>query len=253
MTRGTWPLLVAVLIAATGASAEDRLRSHPLRRSSDEFFRNYQQGPDSYQNGSTGGAPAAESPTARLMKRVDAAEIGLRPLFTLLPAEATKPRQDAVRNPLGPSRTVDPVDPSSDLAPPTFALVARATGGTLVSFTRPASQSDPRERMLYQRTLVSDLFQDRRVSLSVYEDHALDGSALRFLGIGGRVTPQPTVKILGWRVRLDLFGSFHPAHGATGYAAVTGLPEFGRQPPMVPLSSARLVDTVLNRPALWDR
>jgi hypothetical protein len=248
MTRGTWPLLFTVLIAATGASAEDRLRSHPLRKSSDDFFRNYQKGPDSYETGPDKDAPeAVKSPTARLMERIDATEIGVRPLFTLLPAEATKPKQDAVRNPLGPRKTLDSGEPTSDIAPPTFALVARATGGTLVSFTRPASEADPRERMLYQRTIVSDLFQDRRVSLSIYEDHALDGSALRFLGIGGRVTPRPTVKIFGWRVRLDVFGSFHPEHGATGYAAVTGLPEFGPQSPMAPLSSAPFIDTVLTR------
>ncbi len=243
MTRGTSLLLFASLIVANSAIAEDRLRSHPLRKSTDAFFRNYQK-----IGGASDDDPAPGSASDKLMKRIDATPIGVRPLFMLLPTDTTKPKQETARNALAPPSALTPAQVTADVTPPTFALVARATGGTLVSLTRPGSQADPRDHQLFQRTLVSDLFQNRSVSVSVYEDHALDGDALRFLGIGGRVTPRPTVKIFGWRVRLDLFGSFHPEHGATGYAAVTGAPEFTPMPAGVSPSSAGVLPVAVPYP-----
>jgi hypothetical protein len=213
MNRGTTLLIFTLLLAAESAVAQDHLRTHPFRKNTDAFFATRHAETDDEEAGPTDGAK-------NLLKAINANEIGVRPLFVLLPTE----------EPHG--RRAGDVKSAPEEAPPTFALVARATGGTLVSFTRPGTKIEARHDLIYQRNVVSDLFSSRPVSLSIYEDHVLDGDALRFLGIGGRVSPRPTVKVLGWTLRLDLFGSFHPDHGATGYLAISGaLSDPGAPPP----------------------
>ena len=218
MTHKTALLVFVSLVVTNSALAQERFRSHPLRKSTDAFFRGYSDRPKDDK-------PEPGSASEKLADGIDKLTFGVRPLFMLMPSEPPKVKT------LTPPREVVPTKPRDD-TPPTFALVARATGGTLVSLTRPAGDKDPDDRVLYQRTLVSDLFSDRPLSLSIYEDHALDGNTLRFLGIGGRVTPRPTIKLFGWKLHLELFGSVHPDHGATGYIAVAGEPAV---PPAAPM------------------
>ncbi len=144
---------------------------------------------------------AAADPLASLLEHWKRREIGWRPLLTLLPSGL---RGGAAGE------------------PPIFALVARACGRTIVSLTKPRRQTDPGQRVLLQRTLISDLLEGRQFSLTVYEDHTLSESATRLVGVGAQVTLRPSVTFLGWRLRLELYGSFAPDAGATAYATVSG-------------------------------
>jgi hypothetical protein len=144
--------------------------------------------------------PPLADPLTAFIDRLRHTEIGVRPLFALLPA----------------AREV--VEPTA----PTFALFARAHGRTLVSLTRPGVKVDSGQRLVLQRTLVSDLFEGRGFALTVYEDHALSGSATRFLGLGARMTMRPTLQVYGWRLRLELLGSYDLSGGPTAYLALSG-------------------------------
>jgi hypothetical protein len=191
-------VLTLLLVGAARAQEGHVLRRHPLHLSSEEVFQLFEHADESEPKDVSG---FYDKVGERLKGR-----IGLRPLFTLLPTETDKQRN------------------KGEAEPPTFALVARANGGTLVSLTRPGASADPEDRLFLQRTLVSDLINQRGFSLAVYEDHALDGDALRFLGIGARLQARPALRLFGWGLRLQLFGSFHPEHGGTAYVAISGRP-----------------------------
>jgi hypothetical protein len=139
--------------------------------------------------------------TSGLLEYLANRQIGLRPLFTLVPPE---PREE------------------DESGPPTFALVARAKGRTLVSLTRPGTKIGPEDDLVLQRMVVSDLLQGHRFSLTVHNDHVLGARALRFLGVGARLTARPEIKVRGWRLTFELFGSYHPNYGGTGYLAISG-------------------------------
>jgi hypothetical protein len=118
---------------------------------------------------------------------------------------------------------------------PTFALVAHARGRAVISLTRPGVRVDPGQSLVLQRTLISDLFAGRRFSLSVYEDHTLSTSALRFMAVGARVSYRPELRIPGWHVRLELMTGYGFDTGASAFLAITGVPEI----PKVPTLPAR--------------
>jgi hypothetical protein len=192
-------ILALTLVTAGVARAQQGhvLKRHPLQLSSEEVFELFEHADESKPKDVD---RFYDSVGDRLKGR-----IGLTPLVTLLPTESRKDRK-------------------GEQEPPTFAFIARAKGGTLVSFTRPGASADPDDRLFLQRTLVSDLVNQRGFSLAVYEDHALDGDALRFLGIGARLQARPALRLFGWGLRLQLFGSFHPEHGGTAYVAISGRP-----------------------------
>ena len=144
--------------------------------------------------------PPLADPLTAFIDRLRHTEIGVRPFFALLPA----------------AREVG--EPTA----PTFALIARAYGRALVSLTRPGVKVDSGQRLVLQRTLVSDLFEGRRFALTVYEDHALSGNATRFVGLGARMTMRPTLRVYGWRLRFELVGSYDLSGGPTAYLALTG-------------------------------
>ena len=139
--------------------------------------------------------------------------IGLRPLFIVAPSE---------ESPQG-----------GDSRLPMVALVARARGRTLVTLTGTRPRIGPSDDVVFQRSLVSDLFQGRRFSLSVYEDHVMAERALRFLGLGTRLRARPSHRLFGCKLRFDLFGSYHPSHGGTGYLAIST--SFEAPAPTVPM------------------
>jgi hypothetical protein len=190
-------VLTLVTVGAARAQEGHVLRRHPLHLSSEEIFELFEHADESKPKDVD---RFYDSVGDRLKGR-----IGLTPLITLLPTETGH-------------------DEKGEEEPPTFALIARAKGGTLVSLTRPGASVDPQDRLFLQRTVVSDILNERGFSLAVYEDHALDGNALRFLGIGARLQARPTVRLFGWGLRLQLFGSFHPEHGGTAYVAISGQP-----------------------------
>lgn len=198
---GAIAVLLTTIIAAGTACAGDGngYRHHLLLLNSEELFRFFESpsvGPHS---------PRVKKTYDAFFDHLDNDVVSLRPFFTLIPS---KPKKDGEHR------------------PPTFALVARAADNTIVSLTRPEVTPDPDEGLFLQRTIVSG-FDNRRFSVSVYEDHALDGEAMRFVGIGGRLMTRPSLRIFGWGLRLQLFGSFHPKYGATAYFAVTGSPKDG--------------------------
>ena len=188
-------IAVALLnISVAQAGDGNGLRSHLLHLSSSEVFKLLERPDDS--------EPAAVKKfNDSVADHIANDRVELGRLFTLLPSKPDK---------------------KGDPRPPTFAFVARATGGTLVSLTRPGASVDPDDRLFLQRTVVSDIMSQQKFSVSIYEDHALDGQALKFVGIGARLAARPTLKLFGWGLRLQLFGSYHPEHGGTAYFAISG-------------------------------
>jgi hypothetical protein len=138
--------------------------------------------------------------------------VALPPFFTLLvpPAQARRER--------------------SDNAGPLLAVGARFQGRTLVAFTRPGARTDPDDRVVYQRLVASDLFEGRRFSVTVYEDHALGPSSSQILGFGARLLLRPSIELLGWRTRVELFASYDLTQGATGYLALVAHSPTSRPP-----------------------
>ena len=201
---GTTILLTALLAVTNVANADDGdgLRNHPLHLNTRELFELFEHPDDSED-------PELEKFNDSVLDRIENGRIGLGWL-ALMPSEKTKPGEDVEE-------------------PPMFGLVAKANGSTLVSLTRPGVTVDPEDRVFLQRTVVSNLWEQQKFALSVYEDHALDDDQLKFVGFGARVTARPGLKIFGWGVRLQLFGSFHPSHGGTAYLAITGHPEWLRK------------------------
>lgn len=194
-------VVLALVASATLARAADGARD-PLHLETFEILRALDAPP-----------PPAPAPDAlsRLFHRLGHGPIGLGPIVTLRP-----PTQE---------------DGSAADDPPTFALVGRAYGRAIVSITRPRARIEPGQSLLMQRTIVSDLVQTGRLSLAVYEDHALSTSTLRLMGIGARVTLRPAIQIEGWHVRLELVGGFGFESGASAFVALTGVP----QAPPVPM------------------
>jgi hypothetical protein len=111
----------------------------------------------------------------------------------------------------------------------------------VISLTRPSSKVDPDDRLVFQRTLVSDLFEGQRFSLTVFEDHALSNSAAELLGVGARLMFRPTFGVFGWRARVEMFVSYDPDDGPTGYVGIAGR---GPQPPARLLPFADPAQTV---------
>jgi hypothetical protein len=118
----------------------------------------------------------------------------------------------------------------SDGTGPLLAVGARVQGRTLVAFTRPGARTDPDDRVVYQRLVASDLFEGRRFSVTVYEDHALGPSSSQILGFGARLLLRPSIELLGWRTRVELFASYDLTQGATGYLALVAHSPTSRPP-----------------------
>lgn len=209
MTGAITLVLLATVIGIGTAHAGDGngYRSHVLLLSSKELFR-VLESPSQSKDGKL------DETSDKILDFVENETINVRPFFTLLPSKAKE----------------------GEARPPTFALIAKAKDSTVISLTRPGVSRDPEEQLFLQRTVVSNFFDRRGFSVSVYEDHALEDQALRFVGIGGRFMARPKVRVFGWGLRLNLFGSFHPKHGATAYFAVTGSPGFtDHEPPPDPM------------------
>jgi len=195
----TFLVLTVLSAGAVGAQEGNGLRRHPLQLSSEELFRLFETSDESTPRD-------LDRLYDNFLDHVENDRVSLSGFLTLLPGDGNEKRED------------------EEADPPTFAFVAKAKGSTLVSFTRPGASIDPEDRVFLQRTVVTDILDERAFSLAVYEDHALDGDALRFVGIGARVIARPALRILGWGLRLQFFGSFHPEHGGTAYVAISGRP-----------------------------
>jgi hypothetical protein len=135
------------------------------------------------------------------LEQLDKRAVGLPPLFTLVQPDPSISAADA------------------EAKPPMFAFGARVQGRTLVAFTRPGTKVDPDDKVVYQRLVVSDLFEGRRFSVTVFEDHAL-GSSSQILGFGARMMLRP-IDVGGWRARVELFASYDMTQGAVGYLGIT--------------------------------
>jgi hypothetical protein len=142
--------------------------------------------------------------------------IGLPPFFTLLAAPS------AIR------------DKHTESSLPLLAFGARVQGRTLVAFTRTSAKVDPDDHVVYQRLVASDLFQGRRFSVTVYEDHALGGGGSQILGFGARLMLRPALAFLGWRTRVEIFASYDMTQGATGYIGLVGRPPAAPPPARAP-------------------
>jgi hypothetical protein len=185
---------LVILAVAVEARAEDSLAAyHPLQVAREELFRSLEW-PPSLE------ASVADQLDDSVLKDLTNGRIGLRPVIRLVPAD---------------------LEEGTQAKPPAFALVARAEGRTLVAVTRPGAQIGPSDNVLLQRVLVSDLLKGRRFSLTVYKDHAFDEHTFRFLGVGARLRVRPSLELFGWRLNWQVFGSYHPDYGATGYVTVT--------------------------------
>jgi len=192
-------ILLGVLGTVSGVQAGDtRASRRPLFLSTAELLRSYDT-PKQPLFRQTGRA------AFDVLDSFKDRRVGLMPLFALVPS--SKEGKDGLAK------------------PPRFALIARAKGRTMVSFTRTGATTDRDDDVLLQRTVISDLFESRQFSVSVQEDHALDGDAMKFVGIGARFMARPNMKVFGWGVRLQMFTSFHPKRGGTAYFAVTGSPD----------------------------
>jgi hypothetical protein len=181
-----------VLLAATAAAADDAPAAKRLRLRDPDVMR-LTPPPD---------VPPAEDALSRLIAHCKHDAVGLKPLLTLLPPDADDRR--AARF-------------------PTIALFARAYGTTIVSVTKVQARADAGQDVVMQRTLVSDLLEGRRFSLTVYEDHTLGETATRLMGFGGKMTFRPSLDVGGWRLRFEVLGSYDLDAGASAYLAVTGI------------------------------
>jgi hypothetical protein len=193
--RGAIPLLVTLAVSvASTARADDTHSARALRLTTAQLLQSVESLPSP-------GEHEAEKFVDRIVDYVQREKLGIRGLFTLLPAES-------------------PV--LGEIKPPRFAFVARAMGRTIVSLTQPGSPNDREDHVLLQRWLVSDLLKGRRYSLTVYKEDSVDKDALRFLGVGARLLLRPDFRIANWQFRIEVFGSYHPDHAATAYIALSG-------------------------------
>jgi hypothetical protein len=192
-------ILLGVLGTVSSVRAGDAQATHkPLFLSTSELLKTYD----------TPKQPLFRQPGRAAFDVLDSFKdrrVGIMPLFALVPGNKQTKEGEA--------------------KPPRFALIARAKGRTMVSFTRTGASTDRDDDVLLQRTVISDLFESRKFSVSVQEDHALDGDAMKFVGIGARFMARPNMKVFGWGLRLQMFTSFHPKRGGAAYFAVTGSPD----------------------------
>ncbi len=161
-------------------------------------------------------AEPREIATLATLDQLATRDVGLPPLFTLL----------APPLPIRGER--------ADTGLPLVAFGAQVQGRTLVAFTRPGTKTDPDDRVVYQRLVASDLFQGRRFSVTVYEDHAVGANSTQILGFGARLMLRPALEILGWRARVEIFASYDMTQGATGYVGVVGRPPPAPPPARAP-------------------
>jgi hypothetical protein len=198
-------LLLILLATASEVVAEDhRGRSRRLRLSSREVTLLLTRTPapqDAIEIGGLFDAPAQRG-------------AGLPPLFTLMPPDVLAANESE----------------NAATEPPLFAFGARLQGRTLVAFTRPGVKTDPDDRVVYQRLVVSDLFQGRRFAVTVFEDHALGGGDTQVLGFGARLALRPAFMIAGWRTRVELFASYDMTLGAMG---IVGISARSPAPPVI--------------------
>jgi hypothetical protein len=206
-------LLVAVTTPAR-AQQHPEYYAHPLQLADREAWHEKEFPPDSEHG---------EVPSLKVLEFVGKK---LRPLLAAVPTES---------------------GPKGKRKLPGFAVVAGADGRTVVSLTRPGNRANS-DGILFHRLLVSNVLRGKRFSLSVYKDHALHEDALRFLGVGTRLNFRPKLKIGGWEMRLQVFGSFHPTYGGTGYFAISGRAPERTLPPPPLLSSQAAGDS--SEPAL---
>jgi hypothetical protein len=189
-------LLLAVIAMAAPARADDLRSGRRFHLSPFELF-------GLFETNDSRAEQANDLTTAGILDRLEQPAVGLPPLFTLVPPEAASPNE------------------SLDAKPPLFAFGARFQGRTLVAFTRSATRVDPDDHVVYQRLVVSDLFQGRRFSVTVFEDHALGSSATQILGFGARLMLRPTLEIAGWRARIEFFASYDLTLGALGSIGIS--------------------------------
>ena len=132
----------------------------------------------------------------RFMDRWKRSPVGISPVVTLLPASAEDGRRARL---------------------PTLAFGARVQGRAVVSLTRVQARADEGQEVILQRTLVSDLLAGRRFALAVYEDHTINDTTARLMGVGARLALRPA----GWPFRVELLGSWGAEAGGSAYLSIT--------------------------------
>jgi len=188
-------VVLVVLAIASQARAQGSLSAdHPLQVTGAELLRSLEW-PPSLETSEAGQLNEG------VFNYLTSGRIGLRPVIRLVPAESEK---------------------GAGSKPPAFAFVARAEGRTFVAVTRPGAKAGPWDNVLLQRLLVSDLLKGRQFSLTVYKDHAFGENTFRFLGVGARLMVRPALDLFGWRLSWQVFASYHPDYGGTGYVTVSG-------------------------------
>jgi len=183
-------MVIPIQARAEEPRREIHLNTHEIMRTIESFPERHPMAPERFLN--------------RLVDYLEHEKLGVGPVLTLLPAEASELRAQ------------------DEIEPPRFAFVARAGGRTLVSLTKLGSTADQEDRVLHQRWLISDLLKGQRYSVTVYNEHSLDKGALRFLGVGTRLMLRPKIEVAGWRFGFEMYGSYHPEYQATAYFALTG-------------------------------
>lgn len=202
-------LLLFLLAQASDADAgEPRLERERLQLATHELI-------DLLAAPATAAAPRALA-TLAVLEDFATSVVGVPPFLTLLAAPSAN-RRDSGENRV-----------------PLLVFGARVQGRTLVAFTRPGTKVDPDDRVVYQRLVASDLFQGRRFSVTVYEDHALGTSAAQMLGFGARLRLRPALEFHGWRTLVEIFASYDVTEGATGYIGLVGRPPAAPLPARAP-------------------
>jgi len=194
LTTAITVVLVVLAIASEARSQGSLSADHPLRLAGEELLRSLEW-PPSLE------ASEADQLDEGVLNYLTSSRIGLRPVIRLAAAEPVM---------------------GAESKPPAFAFVARAEGRTFVAVTRAGAKAGPGDDVLLQRLLVSDLLKGRQFSLTVYKDHAFDENTFRFLGVGARLMVRPTLDLFGWRLSWQVFASYHPDYGGTGYVTVSG-------------------------------
>jgi hypothetical protein len=229
-------IVLGVLGTVSSVYAEDvRSTRKPLFLSTAELIKSYDASTRSHDASMP---PLFRQPGRAAFDVLDSFKdrrVGIMPLFALVPGKEGH---------------------DGEAKAPRFALIARAKGRTMVSFTRTGAKNDRDDEVLVQRTVISDLFQtgqSDKFSVAIQEDHTLDGHAMKFVGIGARFMARPDMKVLGWGLRLQMFTSFHPKRGGTAYFAITGSPDERALSAPPALSSAMRAFTPLPPAQDWNR
>ncbi len=200
MTREVTVVLVVLAITATTHAQSTLTVDHPLEVARDELFRSLEW-PEALLD-----ADAEEELENGFMGSLTNGRLGLRPLLALAPDKLN----------------LNDAEGGGSSKPPAFALITRAEGRTFVAVTRPGARAGTGDRVVLQRLLVSDVLKGRQFSLTVYKDHAFDENTFKFLGVGARLLARPPIRLFGWWLRVQVFGSYHPEYGGTGYLTISG-------------------------------